>query len=277
MKIDFHTHTTASDGTMTPEEILKEAEKKDIQYFALSDHDTIDGVKGLKQIPQSINFITGVEISAEYPSTLHILGYGFNKDDAALNRALEELQQYRKNRNVIILEKMTKAGFNITMEELIAEAGGDLVGRPHFANLMLKKGYIETFQEAFDKYLKKGAPFYVDKRRFEPKDAVEKITAAGGIAVMAHPYQTKLDDDMLENLLKELCDYGLGGIEVYYHSHTSEMVGKYEALADKYALMKTAGSDFHGSIKPDIPLGMEVPVLKIEKFLTFASDKRLRV
>jgi len=262
---------------MTPKEILKEAERKGISYFALSDHDTIDGVNSLTAIPDAINFITGVEISAEYPSTLHILGYGFDRNDESLKKDLEELQDYRKNRNYLILERMRQHGFDITMEELTEEAGGDLIGRPHFASLMLKKGYIRTFQEAFERYLKKGAPFYVDKKRFDPRRAIEKISEAGGIAVMAHPYQTKLNDESLETLLKQLCSYGLQGIEVFYSGHTPPMTQKYADLAEKYSLMKTAGSDFHGSIKPDLTLGMDVEASEIETFLRFATEKRLRL
>ncbi|MDN5360797.1 MAG: 3,5-nucleoside bisphosphate phosphatase [Thermotogaceae bacterium] len=273
MIIDFHTHTMASDGTLTPEQLVAEMRKKSITYFSITDHDTIDGVKAVKHIPQGLTFITGVEMSVEFPKTLHILGYGFDTQHEELNASLNQLQDFRKNRNTKMLEKMDKLGFKISMEELISEAGSDLVGRPHFANLMLRKGYVASYQEAFDLYLKKGAPLYLDKKRFEPDKAIELIHRAGGIAVMAHPYQTKLEGDSLENLVKELVSYGLDGIEVFYSQHTPEKVQQYKAFASKYELLATAGSDFHGANKPEIQLGMSVATEDLTGFLTFVKEK----
>lgn len=273
MRIDFHTHTTASDGTLTPDQLIREMEKKTITYFSITDHDTIDGVKAVKNIPKGAAFISGVEISAEFPKTLHILGYGFDAQHEELNASLNQLQDFRKNRNAKMLEKMDKLGFKITMEELITEAGSDLVGRPHFANLMLRKGYVASYQEAFDQYLKKGAPLYLDKKRFDPDKAIELIHKAGGIAVMAHPYQTKLEGEALENLVKELVSYGLDGIEVFYSQHTPEQVQHYKEFATKFDLIATAGSDFHGANKPDIPLGMSVAEEELADFLSFVKEK----
>ena len=273
MLIDFHTHTTASDGTLTPGQLVAEIKNNAIACFSITDHDTIEGVKAVKHIPKGTTFITGVEISAEFPKTLHILGYGFDPLHAELNDALNQLQAFRKNRNTKMLQKMENLGFTISMEELIQEAGSDLVGRPHFANLMLRKGYVRSYQEAFDKYLKKGAPLYLNKKRFEPDKAIELIHKAGGIAVMAHPYQTKLEEDALENLVKELVSYGLDGIEVFYSQHTSEQVRQYKEYAAKYNLIATAGSDFHGANKPDIPLGITVSEVDIADFLSFVKEK----
>src|SRR6056297_802440 len=267
MLMDFHTHTTASDGTFTPAKLVEEIKKKGINYFSITDHDTIDGAKAVKNIPKGVTFITGVELSAEFPKTLHILGYGFDAEHRELNVALNELQAFRKNRNSQMLEKMKTLGFEITMDELIKEARSDLVGRPHFANIFLRKGYVSSYQEAFDKYLKKGAPLYMNKKRFDPKRAIELIHDAGGIAVMAHPYQTKLEKEALEDLVKELVSYGLDGIEVFYSQHTPEQNEQYGALAEKYNLIATAGSDFHGTNKPEIDLGISVSELDITDFL----------
>ncbi len=275
MKIDFHSHTTASDGTFTPTEIIKEAVHKQLEYYAITDHDTLDGVKQIKEIPEGMVFVTGVEISAEYQKILHILGYGFDLENKNLNAKLDELQTYRKKRNKNMLIKMENLGFHITMEELIEEAGSDLVGRPHFANLMLRKGYVESYQEAFDRYLKKGASLYLNKKRLDPEEAIKLIHEAGGIAVMAHPYQTKKEGKELEALVKQLKKYGLDGIEVYYSQHTPEMIEEYNHYAQKYELIKTAGSDFHGTNKPHISLGMEVEKKEIEAFLSFVDLKRL--
>ncbi|MDK2886630.1 MAG: 3,5-nucleoside bisphosphate phosphatase [Thermosipho sp. (in: thermotogales)] len=265
MKVDFHVHSTASDGTYAPDELIEMAKNENIEVISITDHDTIDGIKTLKV--KEIKFIPGLEISAEFPSTLHILGYGFDVNDENLNKALDMLKKYRLERNKIILEKIQRHGFNITMEELIEEAKGKHIGRPHFASLLVKKGYVESLKEAFEKYLKKGALFYENKKRLNMDESIELISNAGGIAVMAHPYQTNLEGEELEKLVKKLVSYGLKGIEVYYSKHTPQMIEEYERLAEKYNLVKTAGSDFHGKNTPDIKLGMEVEKEKIERFL----------
>jgi len=273
VRVDFHTHSTGSDGTNTPHELLKLALEKNIQYLSITDHDTLDGIKALDN---SINlnklkFIPGVEISAEFPSTLHLLGYGFDIQNKRLNKVLEDLQDYRKERNVLMIENMQKFGFHITLEELQKEAGGELIGRPHFASLMVKKNYVRNKQEAFDKYLKKGAPLYLDKKRLDPKDAILLIKDAGGVVVIAHPYQTKLNEENLESLIEELVDYGLDGIEAVYPLHTKEMTEKYKSLAQKYDLFITAGSDYHGANKNGIELGINVGEQELEPFLNILS------
>ncbi len=133
-----------------------------------------------------------------------------------------------------------------------------MIGRPHFANLFAKKGYVKSYQDAFDKYLDKGKPLYLNKKRLQPKNAIELILDAEGIPVVAHPYQTKLNDEKLEELVVDLTNYGLMGIEVFYSKHTHDQIRFYQYLADKYGLLITAGSDFHGKTKPDIKLGINV-------------------
>lgn len=258
MLLDLHTHSTASDGTLTPQELVNEASQKSLRYLALTDHDTIDGLHQIHHIPDNVKFINGVEISAEFPKTLHILGYGFDSDHSELNITLRELQDFRLRRNKKMLNNMKKFGFEITLKELEKEAGGELIGRPHFANLFAKKGYVKSYQEAFDKYLDKGKPLYMNKKRLHPKKAIKLIIDAGGIPVIAHPYQTKLDNDRLEQLVEELTEFGLMGIEVFYSQHTQAQESFYKYLAKKCNLLITAGSDFHGSTKKDIPLGMQV-------------------
>ena len=268
MLLDLHTHSTASDGTFSPEELVLEAARKNLSFLALTDHDTIDGLSQISKVPDGLTFINGVEISAEFPKTLHILGYGFDPTHTELNRTLRELQDFRLNRNKKMIENMKKFGFNITIEELEEEAGGELIGRPHFANLFAKKGFAKIYQEAFDKYLDKGKPLYLNKKRLQPKNAIELILDAEGIPVIAHPYQTKLNDEKLEELVADLINYGLMGIEVFYSKHTHDQIRFYKYLADKYGLLITAGSDFHGKTKPDIKLGMDVEDDLLLPFLT---------
>ncbi len=267
MKLDLHTHTTVSDGSFSPNAILAKAADQKLEYFSITDHDSIDALDQIAEIPKGINFINGVEISAEFPRTLHILGYGFDPANEKLRTALQELQDFRKHRNAKMLQKLGQNGFPISQKELEIEAKGEIVGRPHFANLMHKKGYVNSYQQAFDLYLDKGKPFYMNKKRLAPKLAIELILQAGGIPVIAHPYQTRLNDQDLEILIKELKDYGLLGIEVFYSQHSEDQVEKYLYFAKKYDLLITAGSDFHGTNKPHILLGMDVPKEHLSRFL----------
>ncbi|MDZ7820334.1 MAG: DUF2061 domain-containing protein [Candidatus Marinimicrobia bacterium] len=265
--LDLHTHSTCSDGTFTPDEIIKLAQRKKCEYISITDHDNIDHMDKPKKTPKHIRYIPGVEISAEFRSTLHILGYRFNPGHGELKEVLRELQNARYRRNVSMIGKMAEKGFHISMKELLEEAGGETIGRPHFANLMLKKGYVSSYQEAFDKYLAKGMPLYMDKKRLDPRKAVQLILAAGGIPVMAHPYQTKLQGKDLEELVGELKSYGLLGIEAYYSKHSPAQRDRYLQLAKKYDLMVTAGSDFHGKNKKDIRLGLAVKKADLQPFL----------
>ncbi len=267
MTIDLHTHSTCSDGSASPQEIIQLAIDKGCEYISITDHDNIDHLSHVGEIPDIIKFIPGVEISAEHKKTLHILGYGFDPENKELKETLKSLVEARRERNVLMLKKMAEQGFHITMDELAKESKGGIVGRPHFANLMLQKGYVENYQEAFDKYLAKGQSLYMDKFRLDPKVAIELILAAGGIPVMAHPYQTGLSSPELEGLIKELRSYGLIGIEVYYSQHSKEQMKEYLGYAKKYDLLPTAGSDFHGSFKPDIELGMTMPHVEVMPFL----------
>jgi len=267
MLVDLHVHTTASDGTYEPEQILEAARQEGIEVISITDHDTIDGLAEVPKGETFVVFIPGVEISAEYPSTLHILGYGIDPENKELCSTLDKLQRYRNRRNEFMLERMRNFGFHIEMEELIEEAGGELIGRPHFANLMVKKGYVSSYQEAFDKYLKKGAPLYMDKKRLSPERAIELIHAAGGITVLAHPYQAETDPERLERLVQSLVNHGLDGIEVFYSQHSQTQIEEYLHLAKKYDLLITAGSDFHGKNKPNIPLGLNVSYGHLKRFL----------
>jgi len=269
MKLDLHTHSTCSDGTLTPAELFKKAEHKELELFSITDHDNIDHVRFLEfnQDISSMKYVTGVEISAEFSTTLHILGYNFDPLHPGLNSELENLQQYRRNRNQQMIENMDRIGFPVRMEELIKESGGETIGRPHFARLLLKKGYVNSYEEAFEKYLAKGKQLYIDKKRLDPDKAIALIIETGGIPVLAHPYQTKLDHRELDNLVKKLKSYGLIGIETFYSQHTKSQIRDYLKLAEKYDLILTAGSDFHGENKPEIDLGLEVDYKYIKPFL----------
>ncbi|MBI5590177.1 MAG: PHP domain-containing protein [Deltaproteobacteria bacterium] len=262
--IDLHIHSTASDGTLSPGEILQLAEKLKLGAISITDHDTLKGSKDLFEAAGSsdVHVLTGIEISTTPPAlytvagSLHILGYGIRLNDPALNQILETLQHARENRNPFIISRLNAMGLDITLEEVIQSSGEAQIGRPHIAQLMVKKGFVRTFDEAFDVYLGFNKPAYVDKYRLDCKKAIEMIIEAGGIPVLAHPFLLRIpDNSRLESLVTTLKEMGLQGIEVYYPEHSSESVEFYSRLALSHDLSVTGGTDFHGAIKPDIQLG----------------------
>ncbi|MBW2179076.1 MAG: PHP domain-containing protein [Deltaproteobacteria bacterium] len=262
--MDLHIHSNASDGTFSPEQILDQALDSNLAAIAITDHDTINGSKEALRIgpPPEVEFLTGVEISANPPvsfpcsGSFHILGYAIDLEHPALNQMLEELQQARKNRNPRIIQTLNELGFPMTMDEVESEMGDGQMGRPHIAKVMIKKGYAKSINEVFDKYLGKDKPAYVDKYRMESDQAIELISNAGGIPVLAHPGLIEPTTDLpFENLIKTLTSTGLKGIEVYYPEHSPESVAEYSALADRHGLLMTGGTDFHGALKPDLKMG----------------------
>jgi len=261
--IDLHIHSTASDGTLSPAEILKLAQKLKLRAIAITDHDTIAGSKEALQagIPSSVKFLTGVEISASSPPSIsyagsfHILGYSIRLDDPQLNTTLAVLQQARKNRNPKIVKHLNDMGFEFSLEDVASEIGNGQLGRPHIARYMLKRGFVKSIDEAFRKYIAQGKPAYVDKYRVNCERAIEIILEAGGIPVLAHPILLNFDKKKTIDLFALLKDMGLKGVEVYYPENSPDMTTFYIELAQRYGLLKTGGTDFHGSLKPDIQMG----------------------
>jgi len=263
--IDLHIHSNASDGSYSPAEIVQMSHKLGLKAIAITDHDTIDGSRLANEagIPSSMNFVTGVEISTGVPSfcqassSIHMLGYFIKLDDEGLNKTLDELQKARMARTPQILQKLNNAGIDICEDDIKALVGDSLPGRPHIAEILLKKKAVHTFQEAFDKYLGKGKAAYVEKYRLEPETAIQVILNAGGIPVLAHPYLLKLKtNEELDALVVHLKDMGLMGIEVIYPEHNLKNMKFYSSLAEKYDLLITGGTDFHGDYKPGIQLGI---------------------
>jgi predicted metal-dependent phosphoesterase TrpH len=279
--IDLHIHSTASDGSFTPAEILDHAQKLNLAAIAITDHDAIDGSREALRIgiPPSLNFLTGVEISAAHPpffpgsGSFHILGYDIHLDNRDLNQALSKLQDARKNRNPSILKLLNKLGFQISLDEVNQEVGEGQLGRPHIAYAMVKKGFVTSIDEAFDKYLGTRGPAYVDKYRIECEQAIQIIRAAGGVPVLAHPALLNIENDQkLDALLQNLIKIGLAGLEVYYPGHSPQQIRQYTQLARKFGLLMTGGTDFHGTITPQIKMGtgkgtLFVPYLLYEKLL----------
>jgi predicted metal-dependent phosphoesterase TrpH len=258
-RCDLHCHTTESDGTLTPRQIVALAREIGLRTLAITDHDTIAGLAEGKAAGNDfgVRVLSGVEISVEYASrTVHMLGYCFDAGAEKLRAGLEKLVGGRNERNKKIVARLNELGMPVTLEEIEAEAGGKVVGRPHIARVLLRHGYVATWEEAFDKYLARGGAAYFERLRFTPVDAVALIREAGGVAVLAHPKYVALHEgETLEDILRTLVDAGLEGIECYYTDHTPEETAAYLELARRYNLVATGGSDFHGSVKPDIALG----------------------
>ncbi len=262
--IDLHIHTTASDGTFTPEQVISHAHQLKLKAIAITDHDTVAGSKEALRngIPPSLGFLTGVEISSTPPpfypgpGSFHLLGYSIRLDDPKLNRTLEKLQQARKNRNPAIINRLNELGISITLDEVRKEAGEGQLGRPHIAQLMVKKRVVASIDAAFDQFLGTGKPAYVDKQRVECFKAIEIILAAGGVPVLAHPGLLDYkNENQLEELIGKLKKAGIQGVEVYYSGHTPDQTRLYAELAKRHDLLLTGGSDFHGAIQPEIEMG----------------------
>jgi predicted metal-dependent phosphoesterase TrpH len=264
--IDLHTHSTASDGTFEPSELVILAKNTGLKALALTDHDTTEGLKSAYKTALEVGlpFVCGVEISVKFsgPGHFHLLGYFLKPEVPELKDTLERLQKARDERNKKMVEKLQALGISISMEELREVAKGE-IGRPHIANLLVKKGVVKSFEEAFEKYLKKGAPAYVPKALLSPQEAIELVLKAKGIPVLAHPVTLKLNYLELKNYLKELKDFGLMGIEAYYTEHSPEFTKVLLEYAKEFGFLVTGGSDFHGANKPDIKLGKGLGNLRV--------------
>jgi predicted metal-dependent phosphoesterase TrpH len=246
-KADLHVHTKASDGDLTPEEIVELAGKRELLAIAVTDHDTITGVPQALQTGRKIgvNVIPGIEISAVYdPGTLHMLGY-FKEFPAGLEDDLEKIQKGRLDRFPRIIERLNSIGFDITIEDVSSIAGNAQIGRPHIAKALIKKSYVKDFDEAFDKYLGKGKPAYVEKEKLTWEEAIGLIRKHEGISVLAHPFTLELESGGLKNLIIRMKTSGLSGMEVYYPEHTYEQTKLYKAIAEEAGLILTGGTDFH--------------------------------
>ncbi len=237
--INLHTHTSFSDGTLKPEELFRVAKRKSIRYLSITDHDTVNAYNNLS-IPSDIKFITGIEISTRNHDYLHILGYNIDVKNKSFLADLEEYRQRRISRVKEIITKLNQIGVKISFEELNWNSNVT-VGRPHIADLMIKKGYGKTRTEVFHKYLVEGCYAYVKPKGPDIKEAIKTIKNAGGIVVLAHPSTIEGSFD-IEDVIK----MGFEGIEVFYPTHTNGKIKKYLNIAEKYNLIVTAGTDYHG-------------------------------
>ncbi len=286
MKIDLHTHTNRSDGTLSPGELVGLAKASGVSVLAVTDHDTISGCEAAVRHGEKIgvNVISGVELSIAYSLSgnghLHLLGLFIDPQNEALNAALTKLSEAREERGTEILEKLAKINMPVPKEELKAVVNGGSVGRPHIVSLLLKKGYIRSAYQGYTQLLGKGGAAYVSKEKLELEPAINLIHRAGGLAILAHPISLmfanypRLGDEILK--FREM---GLDGVEVYYSSHDHYFTRWLFDFCRQYNLQMSGGSDFHGSVKPDILLGrgrgnLRIPYQVYEALEQYSRHKK---
>ncbi len=257
--IDLHAHTTYSDGTLTPRGLVELAARVGLSAVAITDHDSVDGIDEALVAggELGVEVVPGVEINLEHAQmTVDLLGYFPGEPPGAeMRRTLTELRHYRDVRNAQILERLGALGYPIEPEELAAIAGSGAAGRPHIGEAMRRRGYVASITEAFERFLRRGAPAWVDRRRLSLSAAVRLVCGADGVAVIAHPGIIRTDEAGLARLLGEARRCGVGGLECLYPEHDERTVARCLALAAVNGLVPTGGSDFHGETKPDVRLG----------------------
>ncbi len=253
--VDMHSHSTASDGGLSPTLLVAAALEAGLKGLSLTDHDTVDGLAELYKAGQGadLTVIGGVEISLEHSGTMHLLGYDVRRG-REIPAALERLKTFRMERNLKMLDVLGRQGYYLAWDKLLEISGGGQLGRPHFAALLLEKGYFKSREEVFDKLLGKGRPGYVDKVRLSPEEGLTMLREAGWAPVLAHPTSLGLQAGQYPPLLARLADGGLMGLEVYHPSLNEEQSVFFLNLAKKMNLVPTAGSDYHGMHKPHINL-----------------------
>ncbi len=266
-RVDLHIHSTASDGTRSPGELVAMASEESLSVISITDHDTLDGIPegDITAKKLEMEFIPGIELSVDLEEkglTAHLLGYFPGVDIAlllsrshALGKAISYVQDGRSRRNPRILEKLADSGIYIEMETVQLIAGGDVVGRPHIAQAMENAGYVGSLNEAFSRFLAKGKPAYVERDRLSVLRAIEIIVGSGGLPVMAHPGYIEMNSEMLRSLFERMKRHGLVGIEVYYPSHSASIMKMLKSFAREFELVVTGGTDYHGRSNETPALG----------------------
>lgn len=257
MTVDLHLHSTASDGGDAPADVIKAAASAGLRTIALTDHDNLDGIAEarLAATEHGIDLIAGSELSVEWPrGSMHMLVYFLEPGPGPLQDRLAELQAGRHLRNVEMVGVLSGLGLDITYEEILAEAGGRGVGRPHVAAVMVAKGHVTSIQEAFDLYLAKGRPGYVERLRLDYVEAIELARASGAVPVVAHPHTIGVAADDYGVAFRQLADAGLMGVEAHYPEYQPETRLHLASVAEELGMVATGGSDYHGRFKPEVSI-----------------------
>lgn len=279
--IDLHVHSSASDGSYTPEEVVELAKNAGLSEFALTDHDTVEGIDAAIAHTEKIGgirVIPGTELSCYYGKReIHIVGLFINHRDRTFLQELQRLKDAREARNERMVQNFVDAGLPLTMEELKHGNPNSVITRAHFARVLVEKGYCKDKNEAFEKYVGIGCPFYLPKPKVTPEHVLKLITDAGGTAILAHPYSYKLSKSEVEVLLDYLIPLGLSGMECYYSTYDNEQIQELRSIAYNKNLLVSGGSDFHGVVKPDISIGIGRGNLHIpEKLLDVIKEARTK-
>ena len=279
--IDLQMHSCFSDGSMTPTQLVQEAKQLGLSAIALTDHDTIDGIPEFLQAGTELNILTipGVEISVDTKlprnGHMHMLGLFINPQDPNLKSKLDYLRSHRNERAQKILYKLKELGAEVSLEELQKEAGEGSIGRPHIAKILLRKGIVSSLQEAFDVYLAKGKPAYVDKIKFDEVNAISLIKKAGGLAILAHPHLMNYNNsEETSAKIMQLKDMGLDGFEVYYSGLEKSLTQQLIKLAQQHDFVISGGSDYHGKNKDNIKMGTGRNDLKIPDEIYFGLKEK---
>lgn len=259
--VDLHVHSNKSDGTYTPMELVDYAAKKGLSAFALTDHDTVDGVAEAvayaKEKYPDLEVIPGVELSTQYLNQdVHIVGLYIDTENPSLHKHLQEFIDSRETRNEKMCTLLQNAGIDINYTELKEAFPGAIITRAHYAQLMLRKGYVKSIKEAFERYVGDHCPCFVQREKVTPLQAVSLILKAGGVPILAHPILYGFGKDTLETLVSCLKEAGLMGIEAIYSTYTNSDEARIRELARKYQLLLSGGSDFHGDNKPGLDLAV---------------------
>lgn len=284
--IDLHVHSNHSDGTLSPEGLVSLARDTGVSAFALTDHDTVSGIKKAKEAAlsdtaSSVTVISGTEISAAYKNRdIHILGLFIDETNPALLQALDESVLARDARNETVAKRFRELGIPVTTDDLRRINPDTIITRAHFAQYLLAHHHVASWDEAFSRYLGYDAPCFVPREYMNPERAVSLILQAGGIPVLAHPLLYKLPPTELEALIKRLTDAGLAGLEVYYSSNTRFDEQICYSLANRFGLLMTGGSDFHGDNKPNLYMGtgrnnnLNIPETILEPLYRYLSQRK---
>ena len=278
-KVDLHMHSTASDGRLTPEDVVRKSAESGLTVIALTDHDTVDGIApalvAAKAFPW-LKVIPGIEISTDFPGgEVHVLGYFIDYTDPEFATRLERMRHSRRGRTQGMIAKLRDLGIHIEWQQVLEIAGSGSIGRPHIAQAMLDKGYIASIKEAFTKYIGRGGPAYVEREKITPVEAVKLILRTKGLPVLAHPLT--ISDP--ETMVVELKAAGLVGIEAYYNGYTADEISRLVNLADNYGLIASGGSDYHGlDVSRETMIGgVDVPIKSAEQLMTLAEQREIRL
>lgn len=284
--IDLHVHSTCSDGTFTPTELVDHAIEKGLAAFALTDHDSVEGLDEaigyadrLRAEQTSVpEVVPGIELSSEYHGQdIHVVGLYINYHDQVFLGKIRDFVESRANRNQKMCALLQQAGIPITYEELLTAYPDSVITRAHYAGYMLEKGYVKSRQEAFERYVGDHAPCYIPREKITPAQAVQLIQQAGGAPVLAHPILYHMSEEHLDELVRELKEFGLMGIEAVYSTYSPADERQIRGLAKKYDLLVSGGSDFHGANKPGLDLGTGLGKLFIPMELLWAFKEALHL